>query len=105
MERAGAEAGGFGLFIRALVGLDREAAKEAFAGFLGDNTDYSGDQIDFVCLIIDHLTERGAVDARRFYESPFTDICPLGPEEIFGPSDVERMVAVLEQVRRNAAAA
>ena len=37
VERAGAEAGGLGLFIRGLVGLDRVAATEAFGHFLIDD--------------------------------------------------------------------
>ncbi len=34
IERAKADAAGLGLFVRSLIGLDRAAAKEAFAGFL-----------------------------------------------------------------------
>jgi len=39
-----------------LVGLDREAAKKAFAVFLNGST-LSASQIEFINLIIDHLTE------------------------------------------------
>ena len=78
VERATEEAGGFGLFVRGLVGLDRTAAKEAFADLL-DEKRYSANQIEFVNLVIDHLTDHGVVEARRFYESPFTDLSPHGP--------------------------
>lgn len=64
--------GGRGLFVRSLAGLEREAAKAAFAGFLAVRT-LNANQIEFVNLIIEHLTERGAMDPRRLYESPFTD--------------------------------
>ena len=47
---------GFGLFVRSLVGLDREAAKKALAVFLNGST-LSASQIEFINLIIDHLTE------------------------------------------------
>ena len=57
-------AGSFGLFIRSLVGLDRAAAKAAFAEFLDDKR-YSKNQIQFVNLIIDELTDRGVVEASR----------------------------------------
>jgi len=71
-------AGGFGLFIRSLVGLDRAAAKEAFADFL-DEKRYSRNQIEFVNVIIDYLTEHGVVEPGRVYESPFTAVAPEGP--------------------------
>jgi hypothetical protein len=78
MQRAVEEAGSFGVFIRGLVGLDRSAAKEAFAEFLDDKR-YTANQIEFVNLVIDHLAEHGVIEARRFYESPFTDLSPPAP--------------------------
>ena len=45
--RAAREAGGFGVFIRSLVGLDRNAAKEAFAEFLGGKQ-FNATQIEFI---------------------------------------------------------
>jgi WD40 repeat protein len=73
IARARTESNGLGLFVRSLVGLDREAAKPAFAGFLADKK-LSGNQFEFVNLIINHLTERGVITASSLYESPFTDV-------------------------------
>lgn len=84
LERAIEEAGNLGVFIRGLVGLDRSAAKEAFAEFL-DAKRYTANQIEFVNLVIDHLTEHGVIEARRFYESPFTDLSPTGPDACSSP--------------------
>lgn len=95
--------GGLGLFIRSLIGLDREAAKEAFAELLaGQNL--NANQIEFINLIIDYLTERGAMDPRRLYESPFTDIDDQGVSGVFPQADVQRIVNVLNDVRGRAAA-
>jgi len=66
-----------GLFVRSLVGLDREAAKREFAGFL-DGKAFSANQIEFVDLIINHLTEHGVMPAALLYESPFTDVTRAG---------------------------
>ncbi len=103
-DAARTAAGSFGLFIRSLVGLDREAAKDAFGEFLDAST-YSASQIEFVNLIIDDLTEHGLIEARRFYESPFTDVSPLGPEGLFSAGEVDRLVAAAKTIRDQAAVA
>jgi type I restriction enzyme R subunit len=94
---------GLGVFVRSLVGLDREAAKEAFGEFLGGGT-ASASQIEFVNLIVDHLTEHGIMKPERLYESPFTDINPHGPEGVFQSAQVDRLVAVLNEIEVRAAA-
>jgi type I restriction enzyme R subunit len=95
--------GGLGLFVRSLVGLERDAAKAAFAGFLASKN-LNGNQIEFINLIIDYLTERGAMDPRRLYESPFTDFDDQGVSGVFPQADVHRIVQVLNDVRERAAA-
>jgi type I restriction enzyme R subunit len=95
---------GLGLFVRSLVGLDRSAAKEAFAGFLSGTT-LTANQIEFVNLIVNHLTERGVMDPGLLYESPFIDLAPTGPEGMFKAPQVEQLIAVLAQVRAAALAA
>ncbi len=104
IERAKMESQGLGLFVRSLVGLDREAAKAALAVFL-DGKMLNANQIEFVNLVIDHLTEHGVMDAALLYESPFTDLTPKGPDGIFSSTQVDELVAVIEDVRRAAAAA
>jgi type I restriction enzyme, R subunit len=103
IERAKAESNGLGVFVRSLVGLDREAAKQAFAAFLTGKT-LAANQIEFVNLIIDHLTEYGLMDASRLYESPFTDLTPHGPDGLFTAEQVKDLVTVLRQVQATAMA-
>jgi type I restriction enzyme R subunit len=98
IERARRESSGLGLFIRSLIGLDREAAKQEFADFLSDRS-AAANQIEFVNLIIDHLTEHGVMDPGLLYESPFTDVSPRGPDGIFTPDEVEKMVEILREIR------
>ncbi len=95
--------GGLGLFIRSLVGLEREAAKMAFADFIAGRT-LNGNQIHFVNLIIDHLTDGGVMDPRRLYESPFTDLDDQGVSGLFRQADIHSIVQVLAVVRDRAAA-
>ena len=93
---------GLGLFIRSLVGLDREVAKQAFSSFL-DGKQLSANQIEFINLIIDYLTEHGIIEAERLYESPFTDLNPRGVEGLFKPDQVNELLAVIFKVREAAA--
>jgi type I restriction enzyme, R subunit len=95
--------GGLGLFVRSLVGLERDAAKAAFAEFLSGRN-LNANQIEFVNLIIEHLTESGAMDPRRLYESPFTDLDAQGVSGVFPQADVLRIVQLLNDVRGRAAA-
>ncbi len=104
IERAQEESHGLGLFVRSLVGMDREAAKEAFADFLADRT-LGANQIEFVNLIVDHLTEHGVLLPAALYESPFTDLSPTGPDAIFAFEAVGKLIGALEAVATSAAAA
>ena len=103
LTRAAEEAHGLGLFVRSLVGLDRQAAKEALTVFLDDRT-LGANQIEFVNLIVNHLTEHGVMDAGRLYESPFTDIAPQGPDRLFTARQMDQLVEILEDVALRAAA-
>jgi type I restriction enzyme R subunit len=102
LERIRSE-GGLGLFVRSLVGLDREAAKQALAGFVSERT-LSANQIEFIDLIIDYLTDRGVMDPRRLYESPFTDLDDQGVSGVFAPTDVHEIVQRLNEIRQRTAA-
>ena len=104
IDRAKQESHGLGLFVRSLVGLDRGAAKEALAGFLSGKT-LAANQIEFVNLIVDHLTEHGVMPAALLYESPFTDITPRGPDGLFASAEVDELIATLLRVRAMAVAA
>ena len=90
------------MFVRSLVGLDRAAAKELFNEFLASGT-ATANQIEFLNLLIEHLTEQGVMEAARLYESPFTDVSPAGPEAVFSGPQIDRIVAVLRDVKARAA--
>jgi type I restriction enzyme R subunit len=103
MQKAKTASHGLGLFVRSLVGLDREAAKQAFAGFLHGKP-LGANQIEFINLIIDHLTEQGVMEARLLYESPFTDLSPQGPDGVFTSAQVDELLTLLNQVHTRALA-
>ena len=90
-------------FIRSLVGLDRSAAKEAFGAFLDTNR-YSSQQIRFVEMIIDRLTQGGIMDPGQLYEPPFTCMHYQGLDGLFPDQDAAGIVEVLAEVNLRAAA-
>lgn len=104
IDRAKTESRGLGLFVRSLVGLDREAAKKALTGFLTGKT-LNSKQIEFVDMIINHLTEHGVMDASLLYESPFTDMAPQGPDGLFNAAQVQDLVTILNGIQSTAMAA
>lgn len=65
----------------------------------------SANQIEFVDLVVNHLTEHGVMDVSRLYGSPFTGITPQGPEALFSETDIDQLVATLEQIAATARAA
>jgi len=64
----------------------------------------SANQIEFVNLIVDHLTEHDVMDASLLYESPFTDITPQGPDGLFPTAQIDQLVSLLGEVRQRAIA-
>jgi type I restriction enzyme R subunit len=103
INRAKEESHGLGLFVRSLIGLDREVAKQEFGKFLADKT-LNANQIEFINMIIDYLTEHGAIEAARLYESPFTDFASQGIDSLFTSSQVNELFALLDDVYTKAAA-
>lgn len=90
-------------FIRSLVGLDRNAAKEAFGQFLDANR-YSSQQIRFVEMLIERLTQSGLMDPGQLYEPPFTGIHHQGLDGAFADGDAQQLIVTLEEINRRAAA-
>jgi type I restriction enzyme R subunit len=103
IQKAAEDKLGLGIFIRSLVGMEREAVAQAFSEVIA-GTQATPDQIEFIELIVSELTTNGVMEAGRLYESPFLDISPQGPEGLFPMAKVDRMVHVLDEIRQRAAA-
>lgn len=101
IDTAADGAEGLGLFVRSLVGLERDAAVEAFARYLDDSR-FTVDQVRFVGLIVDELTRHGVMRPGRLYQSPYTDGSADGVEFYFPADDVEVIVDILHEVRDHA---
>lgn len=103
LQKATEDSQGLGLFVRGLVGLDRQAARDALSGFIAGKT-LSANQIQFLDHIVEHLTSNGILDVGRLYEPPFTDRAPQGPEDLWPDEEVDRLVAILDEIKVRAVA-
>jgi type I restriction enzyme M protein len=61
-------------------------------------------QIRFIDLIIDYLTQNGVMDPRLLYTSPFTDYSSTGLDGVFSDKDATGIVSVLDSIREAAVA-
>lgn len=104
VQRASKEAHGLGLFVRSLIGLDREAAAQALNSFVSGKL-LSSNQLEFVNLIVQHLAERGVMDAALLYEPPFTSYAPQGPDGLFTSAQIEELFLIFKDIRATALAA
>ncbi len=89
-----------GKLVREIVGLDRNAAKEAFADFLAPGL-LNADQITFVNRIIDHLVQNGMMEPAALFEPPFTDQHDEGVLGIL-PHRADAVLKVIETINANA---
>ena len=103
VNKAKEEAGGLGLFVRSLIGLERGAAVEAMSEFLNDTT-ATASQLTFIKLIVESLTRNGAMTEDLLYNAPFTDIAATGPESIFPAAKIKRIDEVINDIRQHAVA-
>ena len=92
-----------GEFVREIVGLDMNAAKEAFSAYLSD-TNMDSRQIYFVNQIVEYIVHNGMLkDLSVLQEPPFTDRGSV--VEIFTDMNVWLGIrSVIEQINANAVA-
>jgi type I restriction enzyme R subunit len=92
-----------GQFIRSIVGLEVNAAKEAFSEFLNAGN-LSADQIRFVDMIIDYLSTNGIIDVDMLFEEPFTTFHTEGIAGLFDEKGITKLLSILHRIDANAAA-
>jgi len=103
ITRARETSQGFGRFVRSLIGLDRKAVSEAFGQFL-EKGRATVTQIEFVNMIIEHLTDQGVMDPKVLYEPPFTDIAPTGPDQVFDDAPLDAIFQTIRDFNESAIA-
>lgn len=95
------EAQGLGHFIRSVVGMDRAAVSDTLSAFVA-GTRFTGNQLAFVNMIVDRLTDHGRVSKALLYEPPFTAYAPTGPDDLFETAEVRDLFQVLDRIDASA---
>ncbi|SEG81305.1 DEAD/DEAH box helicase family protein [Bosea lathyri] len=103
ITRARETSQGFGRFVRSLVGLDPQAVSAAFSEFIAPGTATAA-QIEFIGMIIEHLTHQGTMDPSLLYARPFIDLAPTGPEQVFDEPRVGKLFSTIRELNESAVA-
>lgn len=101
IESVAEQAGGLGLFLRSILGLERSAVEREFAKFL-NRSEFSVEQVRFVGLIVDELSHNGVVNPERLFESPYTDTALRGPQQLFGDQVFPEIIVKLTEIKQKA---
>ena len=91
----------FGIFIRSLVGLDREAINREFSEFL--NTEkFNSNQIELINLIIENIVKHGAYSKNEIPKLS-NDILGKSIFNIFtNENDLQKIVDIIDKINSNA---
>jgi type I restriction enzyme, R subunit len=88
-------------FVRSILGLDVNAAKEAFSQFL-DGQQLNATQLHFINTIIDYLAVNGTIEKRMLFDKPFTDINDQGLAGVFEIMEAGAIVRIVDSINKNA---
>jgi len=82
---------------RGLVGLDEAAVDRAFSEFVHRHPSLSAQQLRFLQLLKNHLSQHGTIELERLYEPPFTTLHAEGVDGVFpDPEIAGEILAIVE---------
>lgn len=99
LKRAASD--GLGLYVRSLLGLEREAVQEALSAFVAETT-LTSQQLDFLQVLTNHLVDSGRVPPSAIFDSPYNELAPSGPDVLFGDDKVGQLIGILRDIEGRA---
>ena len=93
-----------GLLVRSVVGLNRNAAKQAFAEFL-QQAPLHPDQISFLNEVIEYLVKNGMMEPKEMFDTPFTHYHEQGVVGVMGAELAQNVIQLVTEINSNADAA
>ena len=89
-----------GIFIRSIIGLDKNTANQLFSSFLS-NGPLSSEQIGLLNFIIDKFVKNGKIDPAMLYEAPFTKYHVSGINGVF-PDNATKIITIIKEINNRA---
>jgi len=90
-----------GILVRSIAGLDRQAAKLAFADFLAA-APLLPDQISFLDAVVEYLSKNGVMEPKAMFETPFTHFHDQGIAGVFDDDMSKKVIELVRTVNENA---
>ena len=75
----------------------------AFSEFISGTT-VTPNQIEFINLVVQELTQNGVMEPDRLFQSPFKDLSAEGPLGLFPSAKVTRIIEVINSFKERAVA-
>jgi type I restriction enzyme R subunit len=91
-----------GKFIRSIIGLEANAAKEAFGKILVGQA-LNSQQIRFMDMVINFFNVKGIIEPSMLFEPPFTDISASSVAGVF-PDNSNDIIKLIEEINATAVA-
>lgn len=82
--------------MREIIGLDPQAIEDHFKGFLHAHPALTAQQVRFMNLLKNYITQYGSIVVEKLYDAPFTSVSHEGIDGVFTPDDVDELIVVLE---------
>ena len=93
-----------GVLVRSIVGLNRNAAKVAFAEFLRQ-APLHPDQISFLNEVVEYLVQNGVMKPKELYDAPFNRHHDAGITGVLGDKLAKNVIELVKEINANAAVA
>jgi type I restriction enzyme, R subunit len=90
-----------GILVRSVVGLNRNAAKAAFAEFLAE-APLHPDQMAFLDEVVEYLVRNGTMEPKIMFDTPFTHINDQGIAGVFDKEMSKKVIELVQDINDNA---
>ncbi|MDI3390978.1 DEAD/DEAH box helicase family protein [Pseudomonas sp. V98_8] len=88
------------LTVREIIGLDAQAIEEHFKSFLHAHPSLTAQQVRFMNLLKNYISQHGSIVVEKLYEPPFDSVSHEGIDGVFAPADITELVAVIKPFLR-----
>lgn len=92
-----------GVFIRSILGLERNVVSSIFAEFI-EQSNYNSRQIDFINAIVNSFTINGVLEPKMLYQPPFTEIDSNSVDGLFNNTECDKIIMLMKEINTKSVA-